>query len=295
MTSSTRSCLVGPRRHMGRGQERNIHHCFFQWQLKTDGKQSSDAVPAALSRSMARAYIMIVYSYVESILCRAHLWFHNTSSSNHCTVDECSFRHISVSAWNFRQWIFSPYVCHFMVTLSCAPLSFSSDFLETLDEGSFFTTSPAVTPPSCLLLHSLRSLPTSQILPLLLKRHPILWYIPLRHPLKSLDPLFYRLLLRRKFFCWLLQIRSRVLATNNWTALFRANMRQFRSNCMIMSRAMHDCQGGWIASTSTSSCWDNYLTPIHLECLSTIKAANSATVVCPVTQVLSARSLYNIC
>ncbi|KAG2122499.1 hypothetical protein DEU56DRAFT_74447 [Suillus clintonianus] len=28
----------------------------------------------------------------------------------------------------------------------CAPLSYSSDFLETLDEGSFFTTSPAVTP-----------------------------------------------------------------------------------------------------------------------------------------------------
>jgi hypothetical protein len=33
-----------------------------------------------------------------------------------------------------------------MVTPSCAPLSFPSDFLETLDEGSFFTTSPAVTP-----------------------------------------------------------------------------------------------------------------------------------------------------
>jgi hypothetical protein len=140
---------------MGRGQERNIHHFFFQRQLKTDGKQSSDAVPAALSRSMARAYIMILYSYAESILCRAHLWFNNTSSSNHCMVDECSFRRISVSARNFRQRIFSPYVCHFMVTPSCAPLSFSSGFLETLDEGSFFTTSPAVTPPSCLLPHSL--------------------------------------------------------------------------------------------------------------------------------------------
>jgi hypothetical protein len=33
-----------------------------------------------------------------------------------------------------------------MFTPLCAPLSYFSDLLETLDEGSFFTTSPAVTP-----------------------------------------------------------------------------------------------------------------------------------------------------
>jgi hypothetical protein len=33
-----------------------------------------------------------------------------------------------------------------MFTPLCAPLSYSNDFLETLDEGSLFTTSPAMTP-----------------------------------------------------------------------------------------------------------------------------------------------------
>jgi hypothetical protein len=116
------------------------------------GKQSSDAVPAASSnsvdpaRSMTRAYTMTLYSYAESILRRAYLWLIHASSSDRRMANECSVKHISLSARNVRQRIFSPHVCHFMFTPLCATLSYSSGFLETLDEGSFFTTSPAVTP-----------------------------------------------------------------------------------------------------------------------------------------------------
>jgi hypothetical protein len=95
---------------------------------------------------MTRAYILILYSYAERFFRRAHLWLIHASSSDHRMANECPVKRISLSARNVRQRIFSPHVCHFMFTPLCATLSYSSDFLETLDEGSFFTTSPAVTP-----------------------------------------------------------------------------------------------------------------------------------------------------
>ncbi|KAG1766242.1 hypothetical protein EV702DRAFT_1204262 [Suillus placidus] len=155
-------CLYCRRSHItcdeGRPCQRCIKHEIGhlcrdeQRPPKTGGKQSSDAVPAASSnsvdpaRSMTCAYIMILYSYAESVLRRAHLWLIHASSSDHRMVNECSVKRISLSARNIRQRILSPYVCHFMVFPIYVSLSYPSDFLETLDEGSFFTTSPAVTP-----------------------------------------------------------------------------------------------------------------------------------------------------
>ncbi|KAG2741711.1 hypothetical protein P692DRAFT_20908364 [Suillus brevipes Sb2] len=64
-----------------------------------------------------------------------------------------------------------------------------NDFLETLDEVSFSTTSLAVTPS--LMPTPTFSQPTPYILPLLLTPHPICQHIPLKHLLKSLHHLFY--------------------------------------------------------------------------------------------------------